>query len=110
MRPRILQYLHVLVSLDLFRVLVLADTREELLPRLFGPSPELCIIKASLAKSCMNVFLQASLDRMEFVISEYFMAVVDVLHIVVTKVSHEDGRLVISNRAFSSCSSLIVIP
>jgi hypothetical protein len=45
---------------------------------------------------------------MELVVSEYFTAVIDTLHMVVTKVSWDGGRLLIINRAFSS--SLIFIP
>jgi hypothetical protein len=45
---------------------------------------------------------------MELVVSQYFTALADVLHTDVTKVSQDSGRLLISNRAFSSLS--IVIP
>jgi hypothetical protein len=45
---------------------------------------------------------------MELVVSEYFTAIAEALHTVVTKVSQDGGRLLISNRAFSSSS--IVMP
>jgi hypothetical protein len=45
---------------------------------------------------------------MELVVSEYLTAVADAVHMVVTKVSQDGGRLLISKRAFSSSS--IVIP
>jgi hypothetical protein len=45
---------------------------------------------------------------MELVVSKYFTAVADALHTVMTKVSQDGGRLLISNRVFKSSS--IVIP
>jgi hypothetical protein len=45
---------------------------------------------------------------MELVVSEYFTAVVDALQMVMTKVSQDGGRVLISNRALSSSS--IIIP
>jgi hypothetical protein len=45
---------------------------------------------------------------MELVVSEYFTAVADALQTVVTKVSQDGGRVLISSRALSSSS--IVIP
>ena len=46
--------------------------------------------------------------RIAFVTSEYFTAVVEALHTIVTKVSHEEGRLLMSSIALSSSS--IVVP
>jgi hypothetical protein len=43
----------------------------------------------------------ASSDRMELVVSQNLTAVADALHTVVTKVSQDSGRLLISNRGFS---------
>jgi hypothetical protein len=45
---------------------------------------------------------------MDLVVSEYFTAAAGALHMVVTKVSQDGGRLLISNGAFSSLS--IVMP
>jgi hypothetical protein len=45
---------------------------------------------------------------MELIVSEYFTAAADALHTVVTKVSQDGGRLLISSTAFNSSS--IVIP
>jgi hypothetical protein len=45
---------------------------------------------------------------MELVFSEYFTTVADALHTFIKKVSQDGGRLLITNRAFSSSS--IVIP
>jgi hypothetical protein len=63
---------------------------------------------ASLGEFLRNVFLRASSDKMELVISKYFMAAASALHTVVTKVFQDGGRLLISSTAFSSSS--IVIP
>jgi hypothetical protein len=45
---------------------------------------------------------------MELIVSKYFTDILDVLHMVVTNVSQDGGRLLISNRDFISLS--IVIP
>jgi hypothetical protein len=45
---------------------------------------------------------------MELIVSEYFMATTDVLQTVMTKVSQDAGRLLISSGGFSSSS--IIIP
>jgi hypothetical protein len=45
---------------------------------------------------------------MELVVLEYFTAATDVLHTIVTKVSQDGGRLLISSRAFSSSSIIIL--
>ena len=46
--------------------------------------------------------------RIALVTSEYFTVVVEALHTVVTKVSHEEGRLLMSNIDLNSSS--IVVP
>jgi hypothetical protein len=58
----------------------------------------------SLNEFWTNVFLEAFSDRMELVVSEYFIAGVDVLHTVVTKVSQDGGILLVRNRVFNSLS------
>ena len=52
-------------------------------------------------------FLRAASVRIALVTSEYLTAVVEALHTVVTKVSHEEGRLLMSIITLSS--SLIVV-
>ena len=54
----------------------------------------------SLAKSFANDFLRAASVRMKLVTEEYLVAVVDELHTVVTTVSHDEERLLISTVAF----------
>ena len=56
----------------------------------------------------MKDFLRAASVRIALVTSEYLMAVVEALHTVVTKVSQEEGRLLMSIMALSSSS--IVVP
>ena len=56
----------------------------------------------------MKVFLRAASVRIALVTSEYLMAVVEALHTVVTKVSQEEGRLLMSIMALSSSS--IAVP
>ena len=56
----------------------------------------------------MKDFLRVASIRIVLVISEYLMAVVEALHTVVTKVSQEEGRLLMSIIALSSSS--IAVP
>ena len=56
----------------------------------------------------MKDFLQVASVRIALVTSEYLMAIVEALHTVVTKVSQEEGRLLMSIIALSSSS--IVVP
>ena len=56
----------------------------------------------------MKDFLRAASVRIALVTSEYLMAIVEALHTVVTKVSYEEGRLLMSIIALSSSS--IIIP
>ena len=44
----------------------------------------------------VKVFLRAASIRIALVTSDYLMAVVEALHTVVTKVSQEEGRLLMS--------------
>ena len=55
----------------------------------------------------MKDFLRAASVKIALVTSEYLMAVVEALHTIVTKVSQEEGRLLMSINALSS--SLIVV-
>ena len=56
----------------------------------------------------MKDFLRAASVRIVLVTSEYLMAVVEALHTVVTKVSQDEGRLLMSIIALSL--SLIAVP
>ena len=61
-----------------------------------------------MVESFTNDFLRATLDKIELVTLEYVILVVDALHTVVMKVSHEGGRLLIRDIAFKS-SSIVVL-
>ena len=63
---------------------------------------------ASSAESFANDFLRAASVRIALVTSEYFKVAVKALHIVVIIVSHDRGRLLMSNIARNS--SLIFVP
>ena len=63
-----------------------------------------------MAESFANDLLQAAFVRIVLVTSEYFTTIVDALHVSVTKVSHEGGRLLMSNIAFNSSSIVIPLP
>ena len=56
----------------------------------------------------MKDILRVALVKIALVTLEYLMAVVEALHTVVTKVSQEEGRLLMSIIALSSSS--IVVP
>ena len=56
----------------------------------------------------MKDFLRATSIRIALVTLEYLMTVVEALHTIVTKVSQEEGRLLMSIIALSS--STIVVP
>ena len=55
----------------------------------------------------MKDFLRATSIRIALVTLEYLTVVVEALHMVVTKVSHEDGRLLMSDIALNSSSIFI---
>ena len=58
----------------------------------------------SSSESFANDFLRAASVRIALITSEYFTVAVEALHTVVMKVSHEWGRLLMSNIALSSSS------
>ena len=47
------------------------------------------------AESLANDFLRAASVRIALVVEEYLTVTVDALHMVVTKVSHDEGRLLL---------------
>ena len=53
-------------------------------------------------------FVRSASVRVALVTLEYSITMVDALHTIVTKVSHEGGKLLIESMAFSSPS--IVVP
>ena len=93
---------------DLLRLSWFVGGREELLPRLFGRSAEPCTTYASFVECFANDFLRAASVMIALVTSKYFMVAIEALHTVVTKVSHEGGRLLMSSIALNSSS--IVVP
>ena len=56
----------------------------------------------------MKDILRAASVRIALMTSEYWMGIVEALHTIVTKVSQEEGRLLMSIIALSSSS--IVVP
>jgi hypothetical protein len=57
----------------------------------------------------MNVFLRASSDKMELVLSEYFTAVADALHTVVMEISRMVEGYLLAIELSARCRSSFLV-